>query len=125
MRATQAVLKPGARACFYTITSRPGLTPAERERLHRRDGYEHAESEIPYDEMMDMAGFTDIELTDVTPGYLDTLIEWRRAWSVDEARLRDLLGDDEFDRRVGNRSLDIDNVRAGILRRYRALGVKP
>ena len=125
MRATHSVLKPGAANCFYVITTAENLSAAERERLARRDGNEHVESRVPYDVLMEEAGFIDVELTDVTSQYTKTLIEWKREWEGDADAFIELVGEQEFVRRINNRNLDIVNTADGLLQRYQVYGVKP
>ena len=125
MRATHSVLKPGAANCFYVITTAENLSAAERERLARRDGNEHVESLVPYDVLMEEAGFIDVELTDVTSQYAKTLIEWKREWEGDADAFIELVGEQEFVRRINNRNLDIVNTADGLLQRYQVYGVKP
>lgn len=109
MRATYSVLKPGAPNCFYVITTAKDLTDAERERLAQRDGNEHVESRVPYDVLMDEAGF----------------IEWKREWEADADAFIELVGEEDFVRRIRNRNLDIVNTADGLLQRYQVYGVKP
>ena len=125
MRATHSVLKPGAANCFYVITTAENLSAAERERLARRDGNEHVESRVPYDVLMEEAGFIDIELTDVTSQYNKTLIEWKREWEADAVAFIELVGEQEFVRRIRNRNLDIAHTADGLLQRFQVYGVKP
>ena len=125
MRATHSVLKPGAANCFYVITKVENLSAAEGERLARRDGNEHVESRVPYDVLMEEAGFIDVELTDVTSQYAKTLIEWKREWEGDADAFIELVGEQEFVREINNRNLDIVNTADGLLQRYQVYGVKP
>lgn len=74
---------------------------------------------------MHRSGFVDIEVTDVTPAYIATVMAWKRAWETDSDALIDLVGEDEYMRRINNRSIDIANARDGLVRRYRIYGTKP
>lgn len=125
LRATYLVLKPGAANCFYVITNTQDLTEADRERLAERDGNEHVESPVPYDALMHEASFVDIQLTDLTSAYLETLKRWKQAWEADSDALIDLVGEEEYSRRMHNRTLDIANAEDGRVRRYRVYGTKP
>ena len=125
MRAINSVLKPNGRHCFYVITTPQALTDADRRRLTLRDGNDYVESPIPYDTMMSTAGFVDVEVVDVTAEYLETLHAWKREWLAEADALIELLGDEEFDRRITNRTYDIENAEAGLNMRYRCFGVKP
>lgn len=125
LRATYSVLKQGAPNCFYVITNAGNLTDADRQRLAKRDGNEHVETPEPYDLLMREAGYVGIQLTDVTAPYIDTIKAWKRAWETDADALIELIGDEEFTRRIHNRDLDIANAEDGLVRRYRAYGTKP
>jgi len=125
MRATRSVLKPGAVTCFYVIANADGLTDTDRERLAQRDGNEHVESPVPYDMLMEEAGFVDIKLTDVTSQFVKTLREWKSEWEAEADAFIDLFGEKEFARGIHNRNLDIASTADGLLRRYRVYGVKP
>ncbi|MFV1961475.1 MAG: hypothetical protein ACC658_06545 [Acidimicrobiia bacterium] len=125
MRATRSVLRPDAPNCFYVIAGAEDLTDKDRERLAVRDGNEHVESQVPYDMLMEKAGFVDVDLTDVTAQYAETLMGWKREWEADADAFIDLVGKKEFIRRTRNRDLDIAAVSDGLLRRYRVYGVKP
>lgn len=125
LRATWSVLKPGAPNCFYVITNAESLTDAGRKRLAEREGNDHVESPVPYDVLMRQAGFVDIQLTDVTTPYIETVIGWRRAWEDDADAFIELVGEEEFLRRIHNRDLDIANAEDGLMRRYRVYGSKP
>ena len=125
MRAAQSVLKPGAPNCFYVITSAEDLTDEDRERLAQRDGNDHVESRVPYDVLMEKAGFIDIDLTDVTSQYAKTQLGWKREWEADADLFIELVGQEEFERRMRNRNLDIASTADGLLHRYRVYGVKP
>ena len=125
MRATRLVLKPGAPNCFYVITTAEDLTDADRERLAQRDGNEHVESPVPYDVLMEEAGFAYIEVTDVTSQYAKTLMGWKREWEADADAFIELVGEKDFARGIRNSNLDIASTADGLLRRYRVYGVKP
>lgn len=125
MRAINSVLKPKGRHCFYVITTPQDLTDADRRRLALRDGNDYVESAVPYDSMMRTAGFVDVELTDVTAQFAETLQAWKREWLAEADALVRLLGEEEFNRRITNRTYDIENVDAGLNMRLRCFGVKP
>lgn len=125
LRATYSVLKPEARNCFYVITNAQELTDEERERLAERDGNEHVESPVPYDALMQEAGFVDIQVTDLTSAYLETLKRWKQAWEADADALIELVGEEDFLRRMHNRKVDIANVEDGIVRRCQVYGIRP
>ncbi len=124
LRATNSVLRSGARNCFYVISTREGLTDADRRRLAEREGNEHVETPRPYERLMELAGFVDIEVSDVTPEYIETIASWKREWEAEAEALTELLGQEEFARRIHNRVLDIANAEDGLMHRVRVLGAK-
>ncbi len=124
LRATHSVLKSGAGNCFYVISTKPGLTDADRRRLAKREGNEHVESPVPYGQLMRETGFIDVEVSDVTPDYIVTIRAWKSEWEADSDPLIELFGEEEFSRRIHNRILDISNAEDGLVQRFRAFGVK-
>lgn len=125
LRATYSVLKRGASNCFYVITNAEDLTDVDRGRLLDRNGNEHVESPAPYDVLMRKVGFVNIQLTNVTSAYIETLKEWKQAWEADAPGLIDLVGEEDYSLRMHNRTLDIANAEDGIVRRYQVYGTKP
>lgn len=124
MRATHLVLKSGAGHCFFVISTKPDLTDAERLRLERREGNEHVESSVPYGQLMHEAGFKGVEVSDVTPEYIVTIRAWKNEWEADSDALIELVGEEEYERRIRNRILDISNAEDGLLQRFRIFGAK-
>lgn len=124
LRATHSVLKPGAPTCFYVIANAIDLTDAGRKRIRERDGNDHLETPVPYEVLMQQAGFARIELADITSRYIETIRAWKEAWEDDADALIELVGEDEFARRLHNRRLDIANAEDGLTRRYRVSGTK-
>ena len=125
MRAAHRVLRPGAVHCFYVITSGRDLTEADRKRMAERDGNEHVESKVRYDVMMEEAGYTDVEITDKTAQYLETIQGWKSAWEEDADAFIELVGEEDFRRRLRNRDLDRGFVEDGLVARYRVSGIRP
>lgn len=124
MRATHRVLKPDARHCFYVIVGAEDLTQADRERMAEREGNEFVGSALPYETLMSRAGFTDVEVTDVTAEFARILIEFKRSWEADAKAFVELVGPQEYERKLRNRNLDIEHVEDGLLRRLRVIGAK-
>jgi cyclopropane fatty-acyl-phospholipid synthase-like methyltransferase len=124
LRAVHRVLKPGARFCFFVIASTSALTDADREQIAQRQGNDHVEAPVPYDQLMEEAGFCDVQLVDVTPQYVETTIKWKRAWEEDAQSFIGLVGADEYSRKIRNRELDIALVEQGLVSRYQVLGTK-
>ena len=124
LRATHEVLKPGAPNVFYVIAVTEGLTDDQLARIATRDGNEYVGAESGYDEMMRQAGFGDVEQTELTADYLDTLVAWKCHWEADSPAFIELIGEEDYAIRMGRRSSDIRNVEDGLLKRYLVSGVK-
>jgi len=71
------------------------------------------------------AGFSNIDIVDVTGEYAETLRAWLAAWGAREQQMRDVFGDTDFDRRVANRLGALDAVERGILERSLCVAVRP
>lgn len=124
LRATHRVLRPQGRLCFFVIVNPAPLTDAQRARLAERDGNEHVESKLAYEEMLTASGFGDVEVLDMTAEYIETIKAWKAAWEGESADLIELLGEEEFSHRLHNRDLDIANAEDGLLCRVRCTAVK-
>lgn len=125
MRAIYSTLKPRGRHCYFVIGTDGALSDRERERLALRDGNDYVESPIPYDTLMEQAGFVDFSMIDVSAEYAETLRAWKRAMLADADAFKDLLGEEQFERRLQNRTYDIEHVEDGLTRRWRCSGAKP
>lgn len=125
LRATHAALRSGGLICFFVISNARLLTDADRARMARRDGNEHVEAARPYDVLMDEAGFVGVELTDVTSQYIETLRGWKEAWEAEADALGELMGAEEYARRMRNRGLDVAHAEEGLTCRFRVFGRRP
>lgn len=116
LRASRRVLRPGGRTAFGVIFPTPGLSPADRRRAHAA-GPPDVALRRPYPDLLETAGFVDVEEHDRTAEYLITA---RRKLAATERlanRLVELLGPDgyveERQRRIGA----VDAIEASLLRR--------
>ena len=125
LRAVHQVLRPGAPFCYFVIANNSPLTDADRALLAQRQGNDYVETPAPYDRMMEEAGYVDVELLDVTPQYAETTIKWKRAWEEDAESFIQLVGEDEYLRKIHDRELDLAFIEQGLLSRYRVYGAKP
>lgn len=124
LRATYQALKPGGRNCYYVIATKDGLLSVDRAQIAKRDGNEYVESPAPYGRLMEEAGFEDIEVFDVSKEFLETIAAWKREWEAESDSLIELLGEEEFSRKIHNRELDLASAEAGLLKRFRVFGRK-
>src|SRR5689334_14247019 len=86
MRALGKLLRRGGRIAFTTIHVGPNLSGAERRRAHR-SGPRAVASRLSQRELMEAAGFVDVDELDVT----DLFIATARAWIRERACHRDAL----------------------------------
>lgn len=124
LRASHLALKPHAPTCFFVIATATDLTSAGRARINEREGNDHLESPQPYGSLMEHAGFVDASVVDVTSQYIETIRGWKSAWEDDAEALTELVGEEEYDRRLLDRGFDIANAEDGLTVRYRVSGTK-
>ncbi len=75
--------------------------------------------------LLERAGFGEVDEVDVTGEYLETARAWlRESWRF-EHELRQVLGNDEFDRLQRERPVTISAIEDGLLRRSLLVGTKP
>jgi hypothetical protein len=73
---------------------------------------------------MPAAGFRDVEITDVTDSFLETVSAWQREFLRHESALREVIGD-EWEDRVSDQADMIGGVEQGLLRRVLVAGNGP
>jgi cyclopropane fatty-acyl-phospholipid synthase-like methyltransferase len=117
LRATHRVLKPGGITAYFVIAVSHEATGTQREEAIAA-GPPHVDTDREYPDLMEAAGFHNIEATDVTAEYLETLTAWWREWDTASVELAPIVGQDEFTERQTNRMRAIRPVRAGLLSRY-------
>ena len=116
LRASRRLLRPGGRTAFFTIHPTPGLTPRLRRRAHR-DGPVAVASHLPGRQLLERAGFVDVEETDCTAEFVTVAQAWVDQCEGHRDALAGLLGADEFDERQTERRIQLQAVRDGLLRR--------
>ncbi|HET7653101.1 MAG TPA: hypothetical protein VFK42_08680 [Acidimicrobiales bacterium] len=101
----------------------PDLSPVER-RLARRAGPRAVASRAPQADLLERAGFVDVDEVDVTAAFVET----QRAWLDARARHRDELSALEppgaFDQRQAEHRAQLAATEAGLLRRSLLCGVR-
>lgn len=116
LRATHRMLRPGGRTAFGVIFPTPGLSPADRRRAHAA-GPPDVALRRPYPDLLETAGFVDIDEHDRTAEYLITA---RRKLAATERlanRLVELLGPDGYAEERQRRIGAVDAIEASLLRR--------
>ncbi len=101
---------------FTTIEPAPRLSPAQR-RLARRSGPSAVLTRTSYLSLLATAGFAEVEIDDITPAYRATQHAWIEATRRRSEPIRAATGDAAFEQRLADRSLALDAIDAGVLRR--------
>jgi hypothetical protein len=123
LRASRRRLRPGGRTAFFTIHPTPGLSPRLRRRAHR-DGPVAVASRLSGRELLERAGFVDVEETDCTAEFVTVAQAWVDQFEDHRDALAEVLGADEFDRRQTERRIQLQAVRDGLLRRSLLLATR-
>jgi cyclopropane fatty-acyl-phospholipid synthase-like methyltransferase len=123
LRASRRLLRPGGRTAFFTIHPTPGLSPHRRRRAHR-DGPVAVASHLSGRELLERAGFVEVEETDCTAEFVTVAQAWVDQFEYHRDALAEVLGADEFDRRQTERRIQLQAVRDGLLRRSLLLATR-
>jgi hypothetical protein len=124
LRACRRLLHPGGRTGFLTIFVTPGLSKGEHRRAVRL-GPRAVSADRTQTALLKAAGFIDVEETDVTHDFLQTVSRWLRFSRRLEAPLRVALGDQLFDEQQGDRTAMIAAVEEGLLSRSLFVATAP
>jgi hypothetical protein len=116
LRASRRLLRPGGRTAFFTIHPAPDLSPRLRRRAHR-DGPVAVASHLSGRELLERAGFIDIEETDCTAQFATVAQAWVDHCEDHRDALVELQGAAEFEQRQTERRIQVRAVRDGLLRR--------
>jgi hypothetical protein len=116
LRASRQLLLAGGLTAFFTIHPTPGLDARLRRRAHR-DGPVAVASHLSQRDLLERAGFVDVQQTDCTAEFATTA----RAWIEQcEQRHDDLVaaqGAAEVEQRQRDRRAQLRAIDAGLLRR--------
>jgi len=110
------LLRSGGRTGFFTIHPAPGLSPRQLRRAHR-DGPVAVAASRPHRELLERAGFTDVEETDCTGAFREVARAWIDQWDLRRDDLVGLLGVEQFEERQADRRTQLRAVEDGLLRR--------
>ena len=116
LRATHGLLKPGGRIGYYTILIAPGLSERDYKRASLI-GPPAVAGRREQKELLETAGFVDVEETDVTPAYLETARAWLEQRALHEDELRRVYGEEEFAQKEIDSETTLVAIEAGLLRR--------
>jgi hypothetical protein len=116
LRALKQLLRPGERIAYTTIFVTPGLDPIRRRRA-RRSGPRAVGSRSDQRQLLVSAGFTDIEVLDLTPEWARTARSWLAGWTANEAELTRLESPASFAQRQRERQTQLRAIDDGLLRR--------
>jgi len=109
-------LRPGGRTAFFTIYVPRDIAPTARQRAFAA-APKYGWLRTSHAQLMQSAGFVDIEETDYTEQYLHTLRGWLDHSDERSAELIELWGNELFAQRQADRRSSIAAVEAGWQRR--------
>lgn len=116
LRACHDILEPGGRIGGYTIHTRPGLSAAE-EKLAADWGPSQVTATAPPDELLVTAGFSEVEIHDVTGTFLATCRALLRARAEHETELRREEGDATYEEEQEKKRKMARGIEEDLLRR--------
>lgn len=102
---------------FTVIEPAPGLAGRDRRRAHRA-GPVAVAVRTGYRSLLNSAGFGPVEVIDVTAEYAETQRRRMELFLREEAGLRAVFGDDEYEERRGNQRLARAAIEDGLLSRF-------
>lgn len=116
LRESRRLLRPAGRTAFFTIHPALGLDARRRRRAHR-DGPVAVASHLPNRELLERAGFVDIEETDCTADFATVARSWIDQYDRHHDALAEVLGAAEVDQRQQDRRAQLHAIEDGLLRR--------
>ena len=116
LRECRRVLKPGGMVVGLSIHTPPSLTPAQEEQATELGPSLVCGCESPQ-ELIDQAGFSGLEVTDVTARFRRTCSAWLAAMKELEPQLRRDLGDEDFEDELDQKEGMLIGIDEGLLLR--------
>ncbi len=116
LRALKQLLRPGGRIAFTTIHISPGLDVASRRRA-RRSGPRAVASRRGQTQLLESAGFVDIDHVDITAEFAETARGWLREYRASYDELAAMEAPGAFAQRLRDGQRQLRAVEAGLLRR--------
>jgi hypothetical protein len=123
LRACRRLLRPEGRIGFSTIVVPDGLSKKAHRRAVRL-GPRAVASTRPLTELVDAAGFVNVETIDVTDDFSTTARAWVSEWSEHEVEVRAVLGDELDERRSHHKEM-IAGIEQGLLSRLLVIASVP
>lgn len=116
VRDCHRVLKSGGILAIAVIAIAPDLTDQQAASAVAA-GPPRVAAGPGYAQLVADAGFTSIDLVDVTDDYLSTLTALMREWDAHSGALTSIVGDEAFAEQQENRSQAREAIKQGLLRR--------
>ena len=124
LRALKRLLRPGGRIAYTTIFVTPGLDP-KRRRQAQRSGPRAAGSRSDQRQLLISAGFTDIDVVDLTIEWARAARGWIDGWAANEAELSARESPAAFAQRQRERRTQLRAIDDGLLRRALFSAARP
>ena len=124
LRASRLLLDVGGRTAFFTIHPAPGLSPSRRRRAHH-DGPVAVAAHLPHRELLERAGFIDIEEIDCTAEFATIASAWIERNEHHHDHLIDLIGLADYEQRQRERRIQLRAIEDGLLRRSLLTAARP
>jgi hypothetical protein len=116
LRALKQLLRPGGRIAYTTIFVTVGLDHARRRRASR-SGPRAVGSRTDQRQLLLSAGFTDIDMADLTPEWARTAQAWLDGWSANQTELSARESPAAFAQRQRERQTQQRAIDDGLLQR--------
>ena len=124
LRASRLLLDAGGRTAFFTIHPAPGLSPSQRRRAHR-DGPVAVAAHLPHRQLLQRAGFIDIEEIDYTAEFATVASAWIERNDHHHDHLVGLIGLADYEQRQRERRIQLRAIEDGLLRRSLLTATRP
>lgn len=116
LRACHRVLKPEGRIAYYTIYAPPDLSPADYRRITKFWPPASTRRRTPA-EMLESAGFIDVQERDVTKQYRKTSRGWLEGRRSRYDELAQAMGEDTLKGKIEEGEAILGSIKDGLLRR--------
>ena len=116
LRACHRVLKPEGRIAYYTIYVPSDLSAADYRRITKFWPAAATARRSP-SEMLESAGFTDVDETDVTKQYRVTARGWLEGRRRHYDELEQAMGEATLDGKIQEGEMTLASLKDGLLRR--------